>query len=302
LVYLTLISDLRSPTSQFLILHAASCIVSRIMTSIPIILAHGICPFHRLLPFASCRDNGSDDRFHYFRKIRSTLIARGFIVFHAGVGWSSSLERRALDLRNEILSFTDSFRRWPKVHIIAHSMGGLDARYMIHRYGMDKRVVSLTTIGTPHLGTSYADWGLRNFSFLIGWARPLGLDLSGFRALTRDECERRNLALAGYEEESAVIYRTVAGVQPRSRICKHFRFAYEIISREEGENDGLVSLHSAKWKDKYFFGIMDADHLNQIGWWDGAEESAGIGKEDFERGIREWYVGLARGLENLEGV
>lgn len=227
-------------------------------------------------------------------------MANGFTVLHAGVGWSSSLESRALDLRNGIRRLTDSFTRWPQVHIIAHSMGGLDARYMISRYRMEKQVVSLTTIGTPHLGTSYADWGLRNFSFLIKFARSLGLDLSGFKALSREECARRNLALAEFEEENTVIYRTVAGVQPRHRIFNHFRFAHGIISREEGENDGLVSLQSARWKEKYFLGIMDADHLNQIGWWDGAEASEGIGKEEFERGIREWYVRLALGLEIFE--
>src|SRR5262249_5187529 len=38
------------------------------------------------------------------------------------------------------------------VHVFAHSMGGLDARYMISRLGMAKRVLSLTTIATPHRG------------------------------------------------------------------------------------------------------------------------------------------------------
>lgn len=270
------------------------------MASLPIILAHGICPFHRLLPFDSCRDNRADDRFHYFRKIRSTLISRGFTAFHAGVSWSSSVERRALDLRNAILRLTHSFSRWPRVHIIAHSMGGLDARTMIYRYRMEKQVVSLTTIGTPHLGTSYADWGLRNFSYLIDFAGSLGIDLRGFRDLSREECARRNLALAEFEKDSGVVYRTMAGVQPLNRIFKHFRFAYQIIMREEGENDGLVSLRSAKWKDEYFLGIMDADHLNQIGWWDASEGSAGIPREDFERGIREFYLKIAEGLEAFE--
>lgn len=272
------------------------------MTSLPIILAHGICPFHRLLPFDSCRDNRSDDRFHYFRKIRSTLISNGFTAFHAGVSWSSSVERRALDLRNGIMKITASFSRWPGVHIIAHSMGGLDARTMIYRYKMDKHVVSLTTIGTPHLGTSYADWGLRNFSFFIDLAGVIGIDLRGLRDLSRDECARRNLALADYEKENGVVYRTVAGVQPLSRIFRHFRFSYQIIMKEEGENDGLVSLRSAKWKDEYFLGIMDADHLNQIGWWDANEGRGGISREDFERGIRDFYLRIAQGLEELEKV
>lgn len=270
------------------------------MTSLPIILAHGICPFHRLLPFNSSHDNSSDDSFHYFRKIRSSLISSGFSVFHAKVSWSSSLETRALDLRNEIVTITRSFSRWPGVHIIAHSMGGLDARYMIYRYGMEKHVISLTTIGTPHLGTSYADWGLRNYSFVIRLAGILSLDLTGFRDLSREECMRRNSVLADFEKDNGVRYRTVAGIQPRVRIFRLFRFSYGIIWREEGENDGLVSLPSAKWKDEFFLGIMDADHLNQIGWWEGSEGKAGFRREEFERGIRDYYHSIAMGLEGLE--
>jgi len=37
-----------------------------------------------------------------------------------------------------------------KVHLFAHSMGGLDARHMITHLGMANRVRTLTTIGTPH--------------------------------------------------------------------------------------------------------------------------------------------------------
>ena len=268
------------------------------MTSMPILLAHGICPFHRLLPFPSCRDNRGDDRFHYFRKIRSTLISKGFHAFHTRVGWASSLEKRALELRNEILRITASFRRWPGVHIIAHSMGGLDARYMIYRYRMEKHVFSLTTIGTPHHGTSYADWGLRKFSSLVGLGGLFGLDLNGFSALSREECARRNLLLADFEKENGVLYQTVAGAQTPARIFGHFALAYGIISREEGENDGLVSVASAKWKDEYFLGLMDADHINQIGWWDANEGKAGIPREEYEQSIRDFYVRIASGLKD----
>jgi triacylglycerol lipase len=44
-----------------------------------------------------------------------------------------------------------------KVHIIAHSMGGLDARHLISRLGYSDRVASLSTISTPHHGTRIAD-------------------------------------------------------------------------------------------------------------------------------------------------
>src|SRR5207248_7006465 len=44
-----------------------------------------------------------------------------------------------------------------RVDIIAHSLGGLDARYALAHCGLAKRVRSLVTIGTPHRGTPLAD-------------------------------------------------------------------------------------------------------------------------------------------------
>ncbi|MGI8745694.1 MAG: esterase/lipase family protein [Bryobacteraceae bacterium] len=46
------------------------------------------------------------------------------------------------------------------VHIIAHSMGGLDSRYLLSKdlNGLARRVASLSTLCTPHLGTPIADF------------------------------------------------------------------------------------------------------------------------------------------------
>jgi triacylglycerol lipase len=261
-------------------------------------LAHGVCPFSRLYQPLAGRNNDPDDRFHYFRLIRSTLLRHGYTVFHTRVSWAGSLERRARDLRDEILRLTEGFRRWPRVHIIAHSMGGLDARSMLFTHRMENRVASLTTIGSPHLGTSYADWGVRRFPFLIAASRTFGLSLDGLRDLTRERCRRFNEETASYEAGNGVPYRTVAGSQPLERIFLPMRFASRIIQREEGANDGLVPLASAVWKEDYHLATLDADHLNQIGWWDRGEGTAGLTRSAFESRIRRFYVELASGLED----
>jgi hypothetical protein len=45
-----------------------------------------------------------------------------------------------------------------RVHIIAHSRGGMDARWVIAQPGMADKIASLTTIGTAHRGTTFMSW------------------------------------------------------------------------------------------------------------------------------------------------
>jgi len=266
-------------------------------TTYPIILAHGICPIDKLIQPFSDLDNRDDDRLHYFRKIRSTLRENGFLAFHSRVSWAADLERRASDLKKEITRITENFSKWARVHIIAHSMGGLDARHMIFRHQMQDRVASLTTIGTPHLGTAFADWGIKRFGLLLDMLRPFGLNMGGFKGLTRESCAKFNDITIDFEKSNGVLYQTIAGVQPLNRIFRPLRYSYRIIWREEGENDGLVSLKSATWRDEYLLERLDADHFDQIGWWDGSK-GTWMDKEAFERRIRQFYVRISSGLKD----
>ena len=79
-------------------------------------------------------------------------------------GWESGLvtrvqpiagvERRARRLGEQIVkAFGDE-----PVHLIGHSMGGLDARRLLADESWHDRILSVTTIGTPHLGSSLADF------------------------------------------------------------------------------------------------------------------------------------------------
>jgi triacylglycerol lipase len=45
---------------------------------------------------------------------------------------------------------------YERVHVVAHSLGGLIARYYVQRLGGDERVHTLVTLGTPHSGTLHA--------------------------------------------------------------------------------------------------------------------------------------------------
>ena len=73
---------------------------------------------------------------------------------------------------DEVLARTNA----QKVHLLAHSQGGIDARVLLTDLDYADRVASLTTISTPHRGTRIADLagsapdGLLNpAGQLLGW-------------------------------------------------------------------------------------------------------------------------------------
>lgn len=256
------------------------------MNNHPIILAHGIARFDFLIACFT-RQLGplrgfvevAADGLHYFKGVARHLRRHGFDVYHSTVGFAAGLPRRAEDLREEVERVL-ALKGAGKVHIIGHSMGGLDARYMIARLGMADRVASLTTVGTPHHGTSLADWGLTHTNHkLLRALRPV-IDLDGFMALTPAAGREFNESAAEAEAANEVFYQAYASSQPRRRVFTPLKGTWDIISQQEGENDGLVSHDSQLWvselagpggrvkqvRQNTF--PVPADHLNQVGWWD----------------------------------
>jgi len=224
----------------------------------PIVLAHGYARFDYLIQITrNCLPTPSalrwfnrivGDPFGYFRHIRRTLEQHGFEAHEVSVGFVGSLERRARDLQRAIERILASRGPGAGVNIIAHSMGGLDARYMIARLGMADRVASLVTIGTPHLGSTLADYRLDEQELprrLIARLEPLGLDLTGFLDLTTRRCRALGVEHEPVEAANAVAYIAYAAVQRvESRVFPPLRRSWRIIAAREGLNDGLVSAAS----------------------------------------------------------
>ncbi|MDJ0868808.1 MAG: alpha/beta fold hydrolase [Myxococcota bacterium] len=67
---------------------------------------------------------------------------------------SGSLERLALRLKREI----DAAVGGGRIDLVAHSMGGLVARFYLQQLGGARRVDRLITLGTPHQGTHAANF------------------------------------------------------------------------------------------------------------------------------------------------
>ena len=217
----------------------------------PIVLAHGLCGFDRLCAFGGVVKD-------YFPGIRESLEAVGNRVRVARVTPTAGVERRAKDLKR----FIDRESPGEKVHVIAHSMGGLDARYMISRLGMESRVLSLTTVGTPHRGTSFADWAVSRFARLVEpIMRFFLLPCEAFRDLTTDSCRQFN---EDVRNVPGVRYYSVAGRCDPAWIGFEWLLPYRMVERAEGPNDGVVSVASASWGEHT--DVWEGDHLNLVNW------------------------------------
>lgn len=290
---------------------------------LPIVLAHGIARFDILLQLQRQKfhlpDTALGDQTQYFKGIKSHLEAHGFEVFHPNQNFAGPLEFRSAQLRDrvdEILSHTGV----NKVHIIAHSMGGLDARHMIVDLGMADQVASLTTIGTPHLGTVLADHVLNSGGVFLIDVLSRVIDLNGFEDLTITACEQFNRRAEEQEASNSVFYQTYSSAEDRNAVFTPLIPSWDLIRDHEGRNDGLVPFRSQQWTRELIASDgrrkpvaqidfpVPADHLNQVGWWDPQEAvtpslssllnlfKVARDAKDYEGKIKDIYLDIARNL------
>ena len=247
----------------------------------PIVLAHGLAGFSR---FAVRRLKVAT----YFRGIPEHLESQGHRVIVTDVPPLGSVAKRAACLRDAIRKQAGR----DNVHVIAHSMGGLDARHMISRLGMDEQVLTLVSLGTPHRGSPVADR-------IHGIAKKLrvleALERSGFEHAALADLRTETCARWSERTPDAprVRYFSIAGVKPRGEMLYSLRFTHDVIAPAEGPNDGLVSQASAAWGE--VLPEWDCDHLNLVNWIGPHTKALG-----YARDVRPRYTALAARLAAVE--
>ncbi len=226
-----------------------TALIPRVRT--PIVLVHGLFGFNRL-------QVAGYTLLDYFRGIPELLQAAGNHVLVPALTPTAGIAERAQQLKDFVL------RESPHepVHLVAHSMGGLDARYMISRLGMDKHVLTLTTLGTPHRGSAFADWGTRSLERVV---RPLfdylGVPCQAFYDLTRARCQSFN---AETPDVPGVRYFSVAGQHDGNFLKPEWLVPYKVVHALEGPNDGVVSVASARYGED--LEIWHGDHMSLVNW------------------------------------
>ena len=219
--------------------------------------------------------------------IVAALQADGYYVLRTQVPGVESVAVRAAALGPQIDKFIAD-NQLTHVHIIAHSMGGLDARYLISTMGYASKIESLTTMSTPHRGSPLADaaLGLTNelpskstsaianaFGFT---ADPAALqralvDLSeaqapAFNAANPDAPNVHYYSYAGYSTEDGITNPNAAALcgadtSPSALPNAELEATGAIIATNDVEpHDGVVPIESSKWTG--FQGCIPTDHLD----------------------------------------
>jgi triacylglycerol lipase len=272
----------------------------------PIILHHGFAGFQSIGPL------------NYYYNVASDLRARGETVYEAEVApFASSADRgtQLAHIVDQVLAETHS----AKVVIIAHSQGGLDARYMISSLHYGDRVALLTTVATPHRGTYIADAILNNAPGLTGALVDAAATVLGFAINDVHQMADLQAALTSLSQSNAadfnahnpddprVVYWSWAGRTNRRTgdvACAGARFVNDpshvddpnvVLAPfasllEQGDpvahvNDGMVEVQSARWG--FFMGCVPADHFDEVGQIaeSGADPVSGFDHIQFYRTI-----------------
>lgn len=240
-------------------------------TKYPIVLAHGMG--------ASASIIGIID---YWWGIEDAIEDEGGNVYITSVNGMDSTANKAAAFKTQYLQILAATGA-AKANIIGHSHGTVYTRYAITNLALSSKVASHTSISGPHRGSSVADvvfkvipqsgWNLTGafldffYVFVMGDKNPNSLQ-NGWE-MTRNQMV--NVFNPNCPNAVGVYYQSwTSRIKNWSNsiilgipwlICKHY----------EGDNDGLVSVNSAKWGN--FRGVINSawwelggvDHLNIVG-------------------------------------
>ena len=226
-------------------------------TKYPIVLLHG---------------TGSRDREHIscWGRIPKALENQGAVVYFGNQDAWGTIEENAIVVKKNIdavLSEADC----GKVNIIALSKGGLEARYMIHKFDMGEKIASLTTISTPHYGSKTMDFLCNKQKYLMKLAsvfvnrfyRWLGDKKPDFyrtcNQFTTAYSKQFNFEIL---DSDSTYYQSYASLMKKSHSDMLLFFPHLVVKWFDGDCDGIVSVNSAKWGE--FKGVITGNGIRGI--------------------------------------
>ena len=244
-------------------------------TRYPIVLMHGM---------------GVTDTFFgvvdSFVSVKATLEEQGYQVLLPSVDpFAGTPERSAqwAQVLNEHLA--QGYAR--RFNLLAHSQGGLDARFLVAGLAYGPVIASITTLSTPHRGTAVADLMSGAVSepsvsqALLDAAADLYAQLLGAgdqdisASVASLTTEQMTIFNEQFPDEPTVRYFSWTGhscgpldfscqsIHNGEIVATYFLPTFTILDLQGQANDGLVAVESARWGE--FLGELPGDHGDVVG-------------------------------------
>jgi triacylglycerol lipase len=230
-----------------------------------IVLMHGVLGFDRI---------GGIDYFNGVAAHLGATFSRAKVLTTA-VNPLGTVEERATEAARQIAGDpgAKALESGKPLHLIAHSMGGLDARFLVSHdlEGLKERVRTVVCVGTPHFGSPVAS--------LIDKVNPFEHFTFARRdSSIFDELRADNNAVHDLSEKAAVAFNAncldvptvhyfdVAGIGRDALFPTSAPFLplHLLVSAVSGRNDGVVPFTSAT-RQRPPAAVWHADHADLVG-------------------------------------
>lgn len=251
----------------------------------------------------------------YWGRIPEELKKRGAEVYFGNQDSHASIESNAETIKQSLLDVIKETGA-EKVNIIAHSKGGLEARYMISSMGMADKVASLSTMSTPHNGSATVDKLLRLSSIVPGfvfravfksidlWARFMGDKkpdtLRAVQQFTTEEARQFNRQNPNAD---GIYYQSFAFVMKNAFADMFMFWTYLLVKIcEKEKSDGLLTPISVIWTN--FKGVYTGAGRRGISHCDEVDMrrhrlSKKQGGENTVSDITAFYINVVKKLKEM---
>jgi len=241
-------------------------------TRYPIVLAHGMGASATISLFGL-------DIMDYWWGIEDALEDEGADVYITTVNGMDTTANKAKAFRTQFLQIL-AITGKAKANIIGHSHGTIYTRYAITNLALYPKVASHTSLSGPHRGSSVADFifnivpqngwslvgGTLDFVYAVFFGDTNPSSLQNGWEMTRPQMQ--NVFNPNCPNASGVYYQSWTSKIRYMSNSLLLEIPWLICKYYEGDNDGLVSVSSAKWGN--FRGVIEGD------WWSGGVDHLNI--------------------------
>lgn len=229
----------------------------------PVFMCHGYGAIGSVVKSGPLHEPCMEIRSHGVAAIAPNIVPYG------------KIEIRAENWVRLIQDFCDEYG-YKKVNVVAHSMGGLDIRYALSKMDIADHIDSLTTVATPHHGSSLADLVLKapeivteKLGEIVDWfgdnvyPKTKNDALGAVEQLTTTYAkEEFNPNHPDVDSVSYYSYSAAVGKGTDYSINPVLKFQNNQIYEREGPNDAFVSIESAQWGKH--LETIPLSHLSQL--------------------------------------